>query len=710
MIKACLIPSVACAILAASCNKSEAQSIVCESITTTFTGDVDNVSKLYLDPETYQVKFNKNDQFMTWAVQGSDKFAKSIYVDSEDGTEPVKFKAVKYEGLTQTATYYLAGTFMGTNGVTYPGLDLSKPRVNWTLPETQTIKKDIGPVSVYTKSGTVQAKSCIILYAQTETFDKPQTEVSLHFKHTVSYARMRLKNLKLDAGESVSAIALSTKNKALRSNIYYNPSDGSVSTASGVYYNLNLDVTDLDTDSGNFDVLFVLPPVDLGDTELSFKITTSTSRTINGTVTVPTGKGKFQCGHLHPFSVDCSLFGSDVPSYYVNHVTERANMVQALQSNQLDGFVFWTDTHMADNTKHAPSLIEAVLAKANNPKVFWGGDAVPSYTDNVETWWTVQADANNRILKSARLFNCHGNHDLTCQVSSTSATGYTLPKSQVRSLFQSAMSDVTWSNAETDALYYYFDETASGIRYIVMDTFDKFGDTDAPRAVYQNVNTTQLNWIFSEAVMKAPANSSLVFIMHCNAAFGISNVYKALTALARHEDYGSYKFSTRQDLKLLFTIGGHYHHDMQIATDGVFHIQSECDARYSQGFIRNPFADASITRDSGTINEQAFDYVSLSKDCTMLTMVRVGHGGCRQFHLTPVTLNVGASRQLVSSAATIWYCYDSSSTYSSGVWTLTDNVAGISNSGMVTAKAKGEAVAVAMDASYNIELFYIKVE
>jgi len=276
--------------------------------TTIFTGKMAEDSKLYLDSESYQVKFSKNDQFMTWAVQGTNKFAKSIYVLSESGTEPVSFSSASYDGIAESQTYYLAGTYMGTNGTTYPSLDMSKPRVTWVLPETQTIKKDSGPVSVYTKSGTTYTKSCIILYAQTETFPKPQKEVSLHFKHTLAYAKMTLKNLALEKGETVSTIALSSPSKALRSNIYYNPSDGSISTASGTYKNLNLNVTDLDTGSGSFDVLFVLPPADLSGTGLSLKTTTSASRVIDGTITIPAGKGKFQCGHLLPFVINCKNF------------------------------------------------------------------------------------------------------------------------------------------------------------------------------------------------------------------------------------------------------------------------------------------------------------------------------------------------------------------------------------------------------------------
>jgi len=393
---------------------------------------------------------------------------------------------------------------------------------------------------------------------------------------------------------------------------------------------------------------------------------------------------------------------ADVPVYYVSHIKQKAETVQKLRKDELDAFVFLTDSHLPDNTMHAACLIEVLTGQMKYPKVFWGGDAISSNTDNIEQQWNTLAKDFSRLSKKAAVFACHGNHDLTCKT--------TLPKSEVRSKFSEAMYNVSWPSAESDALYYCFDNKDSGIRYIVVDDFDKFGESSEERAVYQNVNSTQLDWIFEDAVMKAPANSKLVFVMHCNAAFGVSNVYKALSALARQEDYGSYKFSTRKDLKILFTIGGHFHHDMQIAKDGVFHIQSECDARYSQGFIRNPFADSGRTRDSGTINEQAFDYISISKDCSTLTIVRVGHGGCRLFHLTPVTLKTGAAHQLVSSEAKSWYCYDSDSTYSSGTWTLTNNVAEISNSGLVTAKSKGEAVAVGMDAARNLELYYIKVE
>lgn len=404
----------------------------------------------------------------------------------------------------------------------------------------------------------------------------------------------------------------------------------------------------------------------------------------------------------------------EVPEYYKVYINNKASDVSALQNDIADGFVFWTDTHVGANGLDSPALINHITAMSSSRKVFWGGDAISAYTADAPAQWQIQEKMHRSISSQTKLFNIHGNHDITAKNSKESSEGYTMPKDEVKKCFAGMMtSEIVRNTADENGLYYYYDEPASKIRYIVMDLYESYSGESTPWGVTSEVSSLQMDWIFNEAVLNAPEGYGLFFMMHNSVGFyrtdtKFQELYDALSALSSHTSFHSYDFSERADLKLLMVLGGHAHHDMQIALGGVFYVQTASDACY-EDFKRSPFADTRIQRVSDSIYEHAFDYVGISEDFQTITMLRVGVGGNRRYNLEPIVMVPGESLKIESDNATEWYCYDSESIYESNTWTLGSNVATITSDGTVTAKTAGDAVVVAMDDDHNLDIYYISV-
>ena len=400
----------------------------------------------------------------------------------------------------------------------------------------------------------------------------------------------------------------------------------------------------------------------------------------------------------------------ELPEYYSSHIATKKAEVSSLGSSQADGFVFWTDTHISANAGNSPLLIRELLSQTGDTKVFWGGDAVPAYTTDPSAAWSTQVGMFDEITGTEGIYPVHGNHDLTCRESAESSAGSTLSKSEVSRKFRDVTGDgAVYNTSDAASLYYYIDNSSAGIRYIVMDVYEQFQESDVYWGVLPGISQTQMDWVLGNAIMNAPENCKIVVLAHFAPGFntGVSTLNAALAALSAHEDYGSYAFSSRPDLELLLVMGGHQHHDMQLNRGGVWYVQTLSDACYPD-FTRSPFAPA-VTRSLGTVYEQGFDYVSIATDLSTITMIRTGIGGNRVFNMQEIEIAEGQTVQLNSAGASSWRAYDSSSTYNGGTWSLTTNVATVSSSGLVTGVSEGYAAVAATDASNNLELFKIKV-
>ena len=401
----------------------------------------------------------------------------------------------------------------------------------------------------------------------------------------------------------------------------------------------------------------------------------------------------------------------ELPDYYNDYIAQRQKTVASARKDARDGFVFWTDTHIQANAMNAPALICKILKGDARAKVFWGGDCIPAFVPDIETWWGKQKELNDRISLEAKVFNIRGNHDFTRKSENKpGASGSTLSQAETSRLLSEAMTeDVVRNDQDPGGCYYYYDEPQARIRYVVFATTDDIADENAAFGTLPRIRKQQMDWIEEIAVGKAPADYSFVFLMHIPVILNDSPYYWRIR---------SFIDSVARSGRLLAVMGGHHHHDFQIYRNGTWWILTTSDACY-QDFKRSPFTKSGFKRSKGTINEQAFDYVTIDAKGKFIKATRIGVGADRQFALTPVEVPTGKGVRLKAGTGkgTTWNIYDSEGMkfirgpHFTGHWELSARNASISADGTVTGLRNGTAMAVAMAAdSSRVEFFPIEVK
>ncbi len=419
---------------------------------------------------------------------------------------------------------------------------------------------------------------------------------------------------------------------------------------------------------------------------------------------------------------DARVVEADLPDYYEEYLSARMPVVKEAAGQSSDCFFFWTDSHLEKNDGYAPEMIRYVGSRLKRfPKTFFGGDAIPAFTDDITPFIDAYRSQCGRVMECGRLYQVHGNHDFTFKYK-PGGEGLTFDLDTTAALLQSVMSPegVVRNPDDPHSNYYYLDEPKARIRYIVLDSSDSVKDTHIGFGLVDSVGPVQRRWIFSEAIMKAPRAYSLIVLVHvpqlaCSTGGSTPEMEAALGALATHRRYrvdgAEYRFDLRPDLKLLAVLAGHNHHDMQMFKEGVLHIHTAADARY-RDFRRDPYATLE-RRVSGTVDAQAIDWVCVSRRHDVLRLLRLGYGPDRIFHLEPIVLQPDESYQ-VPIEAVRWDIYDTGSALKKKenekyayYWDLSRQVASVDPAGRVTALAPGDATLLCEKADGTREFYYI---
>lgn len=414
----------------------------------------------------------------------------------------------------------------------------------------------------------------------------------------------------------------------------------------------------------------------------------------------------------------------DIPVYYNKYFDIKSADIVSLSRRNLSGFFFWTDTHLSSNALNAPALIGNMAVKMENPRVIWGGDAIPAFIKDIMSFWNIQKRMNTDLMRNVWMYNIRGNHEFTCKYQKGGREGKTFSQETTSELLAEAMNGHVARNLEdSGACYYYFDD--NGVRYLVFDGTDSVRGDDEPFGTIYGIGKTQMGWMLNNGIMSASQGTRFVVLMHEPFAedFDMKNHYAELRSVvnAIHNHIKVtvcgevYDFSKREDLSVLLVLAGHNHHDMQTFQDGILHVTTCSDAKY-QDFRRSPFMEQASKRNKGNINEGAFDYVSISKDCSRIEFIRTGVGYDRIFNLEPIRMVQGSTMSLNGRCpGAVWDIYDSrGNKYVSGPgytarWDLKRDVASISADGTVSALGKGESVIVATVGSRQI-FFNLKVD
>ena len=160
--------------------------------------------------------------------------------------------------------------------------------------------------------------------------------------------------------------------------------------------------------------------------------------------------------------------------------------------------------------------------------------------------------------------------------------------------------------------------------------------------------------------------------------------------------------------RILLALSGHHHGELQSCVEGIWHVTEPCDAAYLDYINRSqPWCADLPVKEAGTWAGQTFDAVQIDPARGLAHFTRVGGGTDRTLHLVPRGLRVGGSAVLaattLSGGPVRWGAYDADHATARPnparkydyFTDYTSHVGDITGEGVFTARAPGEAVAIA---------------
>lgn len=300
------------------------------------------------------------------------------------------------------------------------------------------------------------------------------------------------------------------------------------------------------------------------------------------------------------------------PSYYQSQLNDavsaiNANMDEVGQHG--DTFAFITDTHWSNNTKHSPALLKYLKDKCNFRFIVHGGDYITGGTD--VTLWTnnlrTARNAWNEFDSENAFLTLFGNHDANNQEGSQ----YRISVNAVYDiLFKRTEPCITKWNNETvivdnpySQYYYYVDNDITKTRNFYLSSS------------HGSIGDIQLAWLSAQLTAMPSGYKSVVFchwIYNDGAYTGNGIALKNICD--QHTD------------KVLAIVTGHTHFDKVDHTSaGIPIIFTTTDTHFPAEDEGGVTPDATV----GTINEQAFDVMTVNYETGTIKCVRIGRGSNR---------------------------------------------------------------------------------
>lgn len=381
-----------------------------------------------------------------------------------------------------------------------------------------------------------------------------------------------------------------------------------------------------------------------------------------------------------------------VPDYYFenDYLDDRCVDAQKRTGNGMISFGFITDVHTGDSACNSMLLADYISKKTSAmPFMVFGGDVPETNTGN-EAGFYAQAMKWQEMMAQYgkdRVYSCRGNHDYLTTASGVDPMSY----GECRSLVVGNLyTDVVFS--APDSMSYYFDVDGTNTRIIVLDCYSVSHNRSNPFSGYVGISPSTYYW-FVDYALKADG-MDIIVVAHepINTPTAVSNLAllkNVISAFSKHESFsGSYgattinvDFSTYTS-NLVCVMSGHTHVDAIGCSGRFVSIVTKADAMYGTG------------RTIGTINEGAFDIVSIDYTDRIAYCTRIGSGADRIIHLTVVT---STSDTLVTSLT------------GTVTWASSDeSVATVSN-GTITAVGSGDCYITATDENGTVEMWGINI-
>ena len=433
-----------------------------------------------------------------------------------------------------------------------------------------------------------------------------------------------------------------------------------------------------------------------------------------------------------------------IPPYWVPHLDAVADKVRAISEKTSDGFWFITDLHITANRQRSGRALVSLASKAPLRKVLCGGDLPEAFAAKFKTdkagvdyavdlyrsVWVEPVEAAGMKMYSAK-----GNHDFTIKHDPKTAAGFTLSGVEARKVVMGSKgcAEVVTNAADPEACYYYFDNAAARMRYIVADTTDSITSSRSFWSVVSGMHDMQLHWLAEHAFSTVPEGWNVV-VMHHIPIVGVvgnegdSRLYTPFrTLMEAYQHRGAWTHSGRTfDFsaakgRIFLDITGHHHAERQTYHNGILYVTEPCDAAYGDYIVGSaPWCGNLPRKEAGTVYEQTFDAVQLDPARDLVYFTRVGGGQDRVIHARPLQVKAGEALRIdakMLSGPLTWGCHDADRIKFSPnprnryvkLVSYYNDVATIAPDGTLTANKPGEAMVLAMDSRLNKEIFPVKV-
>ena len=402
----------------------------------------------------------------------------------------------------------------------------------------------------------------------------------------------------------------------------------------------------------------------------------------------------------------------DIPPYFVDNLTQKISNIEK-ESRMGASFVFITDTHVKSNEMHSPQLIKYVLDKTSIHTVIWGGDAIMQYGGPIEKQWNIQLRFDSVLNKDSYLYKVRGNHDFSILRKGKSSDKLLLSnKESAKLLFKNSPPNLHRNLNDPGSCYYFFDDNNNNLRFVIFDTTDSVPNKVVSFGNVPYVHGSQLRWIADSAVMTTPKGYGLIFVSHIPIPYTNTTRHPVLLKLRdlvngiRTKSSGiignvKYDFSNLEDVKVLMCIAGHIHGDSERYVNGVLQFTTANDGKWNE---ESKSKSDVAKRKVGTVSEQCFDCICISKDQKVVHAYRIGYGKDRHFHLDSTCLPVNKTIKLKSmlKGPVNWTILKNKQKVNSEIL--------IVDSGILKGLREGNTTVVARDKKGNKEYFNIVVQ
>ena len=330
---------------------------------------------------------------------------------------------------------------------------------------------------------------------------------------------------------------------------------------------------------------------------------------------------------------------ADIPEYYFPYIDEKVNRIN-LVSKTIDpksmSFIFITDYHSLRNAKQSKKLINYIVKNTGINTVVFGGDAFQNWKALDESMSEISKVYDTlRKAGESRFLCVYGNHEWN------DTTGQLNTLAGVTQITTKGVHNVPVMDRYGN---YYIDDAISETRTFFLTC-----------SVSGSIPWESILWLGNQ-LLTMPNNWNALVICHAGLLSEngtviqkntYANVSKLLGAFGDHVsttlydsdnvERGTFDYTNATGTTVAF-ICGHVHEDLEILKANSDHnmltFSTTGDLYANASGTHYTFKDengTTITRNVGTIYEQAFDVVHIDTYNKHIYCTRIGAGVDREF-------------------------------------------------------------------------------